>query len=33
VNPHLVQFGAIEVGRKEYLRLLKSAVEREAVFR
>jgi len=33
VNPHLVQFGAMEVGREEYLRLLGSAVEREAVFR
>jgi leucyl/phenylalanyl-tRNA--protein transferase len=33
VNPHLKQFGAVEVGREAYLRLLKTAVAREAVFR
>ncbi|MDD5198888.1 MAG: leucyl/phenylalanyl-tRNA--protein transferase [Terrimicrobiaceae bacterium] len=32
-TPHLAQFGAIEIPRTRYLRLLASAVEREAVFR
>jgi len=32
-TPHLKQFGAMEVSRAHYLRLLERAVEREAVFR
>jgi leucyl/phenylalanyl-tRNA--protein transferase len=32
VTPHLAQFGAIEIPRKEYLRRLKAAVERDCVF-
>jgi leucyl/phenylalanyl-tRNA--protein transferase len=32
-TPHLKQFGAMEVSRAHYLRLLARAVDREAVFR
>jgi leucyl/phenylalanyl-tRNA--protein transferase len=32
-TPHLEQFGAVEVSRARYLRLLAEAVDREAVFR
>lgn len=32
-TPHLAQFGAIEVPRARYLRLLAAAVERPAIFR
>ncbi len=32
VTPHLEQFGAIEIPRKEYLRRLKRALERECRF-
>jgi leucyl/phenylalanyl-tRNA--protein transferase len=32
VTPHLAQFGAIEIPRKDYLKRLKAAVERDCVF-
>jgi leucyl/phenylalanyl-tRNA--protein transferase len=32
VTPHLAQFGAIEIPRREYLARLKAAVERDCVF-
>ena len=32
VTPHLAQFGAVEIPRKEYLTRLKAAVERDCVF-
>ncbi|HEX7019047.1 MAG TPA: leucyl/phenylalanyl-tRNA--protein transferase [Gemmatimonadaceae bacterium] len=32
VTEHLAQFGAIEVPRRRYLKLLKEALEREATF-
>ncbi len=32
-TPHLAQFGAVEIPRAQYLRLLAAALEREAVFR
>lgn len=32
VNPHLVQFGAVEIPRTEYLRRLKSAIAKDCSF-
>jgi leucyl/phenylalanyl-tRNA--protein transferase len=32
VTPHLAQFGAIEIPRKDYLKRLKAAVEKDCVF-
>jgi leucyl/phenylalanyl-tRNA--protein transferase len=32
VNPHLVQFGAVEIPRARYLKDLQAALEREASF-
>ena len=32
VNPHLVQFGAIEIPRREYLKRLKAALARDCAF-
>ena len=32
VNPHLVQFGAVEIPRVEYLQRLKQAIGRECAF-
>ena len=32
ITPHLVQFGAIEIPREEYLRRLESALGRKSVF-
>jgi leucyl/phenylalanyl-tRNA---protein transferase len=32
VTPHLAQFGAIEIPRREYLRRLKAAVEKDCRF-
>jgi leucyl/phenylalanyl-tRNA--protein transferase len=32
VNPHLKQFGAMEIPRGEYLQRLKRAVGKESVF-
>jgi len=32
VNPHLLQFGAVEISRAEYLRRLRAALKRDCAF-
>ena len=32
INPHLVQFGGVEIPRAEYLRQLRGALRRECTF-